>query len=190
MVDCSLSWSRHINYIVSKMGRAIGIARKVCSFVARPLLRQIVQSLVLCHLDYCSTVWSSAASGDLRKLQVVQNRAARLVLGCPLRSNVSRMHACLSWLTVENRLSLNTLVLFKTVMSSKTPAFINSQIVFSNTVHGHNTRGSSNGQLVLPHPRNNFLKRSFIYRSLSLWNNLPLCLCCIYSKSAFKLNFI
>ena len=94
MVDCSLSWSHHINYIILKMGRAISVVRKCCSSVTRPLLRQIVQSLVLCHLDYCSTVWSSAASGDLSKIQVVQNKAARLVLNCPLR-NVSRMHACL-----------------------------------------------------------------------------------------------
>ena len=168
------------------MGRAVGVVRKCCSFVPRPLLRQIVQSLVLCHLDYCSTVWSSAASGDMRKLQVVQNRAARLILNCPLRANVSGMHACLSWLTVQNRVSFNTILMFKTVMSNKTPVFINSQIVFRNTVHGHDTRGSSKGQLVLPRPKYSILKRSFIYRSLSLWNDLPRNLCCINSKLTFK----
>ena len=147
---------------------------------------QIVQSLVLCHLDYCSTVWSSAASGDLRRLQVVQNRAARLVLNRPLRANVDHMHACLSWLTVENRLSFNTLLMFKTVMSSQTPLFIISQSVLSNTVHGHDTRGSRNGQLVLPCPKSNSLKRSLIYRSLSLWNDLPRHLCSINSKLTFK----
>ena len=186
MVDCTLSWSHHINYIILKMGRAIGTSRKCASFVARPLLCQIVQSIVLCHLDYCSMVWSSAASGDLKKLQVVQNRAARLVLGCSLRSNVSRMHTCLSWLTVENRLMCNSLVLFKSVMSSKMPDFINKQVVFSNTVHKHYTRGASNGQLVVPIPRTNALRRSFIYRCVTLWNNLPPNICCIYSKSTFK----
>lgn len=108
---CTLSWSHHIHYIALEMGRAIGISRK--SFVARPFLRQIVQSLVLSHLDYCSMAWSSTVTGDLRKLLVVQNRVVQLVLGCSLRSNVSHMHACLSWLTVEKRLMCNTLVLFK-----------------------------------------------------------------------------
>lgn len=51
MLDCTLSWSHHINYIVTKMGRAVGISRKCASLVARPLLCQIVQSLVLCHLN-------------------------------------------------------------------------------------------------------------------------------------------
>lgn len=156
----------------------------MCTFCCSPILCQIVQSLVLCHLNYCSMVWSSAACGELRKFQVVQNRAARLVLGCSFRSNVNRMHDCLSWLTVEKRLSFNILVLFKTVISSKTPLFLLEQFVYSNSVHDHNTRGSSNGQLVLPRPITNALLRSFIYRSISLWNNLPLC--CIRSKLAFK----
>lgn len=73
MVDSTLTWSSHINTVVSKMGRAIGTVRRCCSSVSRPLLRQIVQSLVLCHLNYCSTVWSSTNSGELKKLQVVQN---------------------------------------------------------------------------------------------------------------------
>ena len=173
MVDSSLTWSSHINSIVMKMGRAIGSARRCCSTVSRPLLRQIVQSLVLCHLDYCSTVWSSANCGELRKLQVVQNRAARLVLGCSMRASVTMMHNSLSWLTVQNRLSLNSIMLFKSVISHNVPVFIHDQIIFCNSTHRHNTRRASNGQLVIPGPRTNALKRSFIYRALSLWNILP-----------------
>ena len=107
-------------------------------------------------------------------------------MSASFRTKVDQLHACLSWLTVENRLSFNILLLFKTVMCSQTPLFIQSQIVFSNTVHGHNTRASSNGQLVLPRPKSNSLKRSFIYRSLSLWNDLPRHLCSINSKLTFK----
>jgi len=46
MLDSRLSFSNHIYQIISKMGRAVGISRKCASFVARPLLCQIVQSLV------------------------------------------------------------------------------------------------------------------------------------------------
>ena len=148
MVDSTLTWSSHINSVVSKMGRAIGTVRRCCSSVTRPLLRQIVQSLVLCHLDYCSAVWSSANGGELKKLQVVQNRAARLVLGCSMRTNVATMHESLAWLTVQNRLIYNSLILFKSVVTKNAPAFIHSQIIFCYSVHNHNTRNARNGQLV------------------------------------------
>ena len=186
MVDCSLTWSSHISSIILKMGRAIGAVRRCCSIVSLPLLRQIVQSLVLCHLDYCSPVWSSANYGDLRKLQVVQNRAARLVLGCPMRTNITLMHDSLSWLTVLKRLSFNSLMLFKSVMSRSTPVYIHSQIFFSNTAHGHNTRLASDGHLVIPRPRTNFLKKAYSYRVISSWNSLPRELHFTDSRLAFK----
>ena len=61
-LDCKLSWSKHIDSMVVKMGRDL--------------------SLVLSNLDYCPVVWSSAARKDLVKLQLVQNRAARFALIC------------------------------------------------------------------------------------------------------------
>ena len=73
-------------------------------------------------------------------------------------------------------------------MTVKIPVFIHDQIIFTNTIHNHYTRGSSNGQLELPTSKNinNALRRSFIFRSLTSWNNLPQYLCCIYSKYTFK----
>ena len=186
MVDSTLTWTNHITSVVSKMGRAIGTVRRCCASVSRPLLRQIVQSLVLCHLDYCSTVWSSANSGELKKLQVAQNRAARLVLGCSMRTNVAVMHESLAWLTVQNRLNSNTLILFKSVLTNNVPVSIHSQIIFSSSVHDHNTRNARNGQLAIPRPRTNALKKSFIYRALALWNNLPSELHFIESRLTFK----
>ena len=80
-LDGELSWSDHINKIAAKMGAGIGAARKFAPFLPPLLLNQIVCSLVLCHLDYCTGVWSSASKGLINKLQIMQNKAARLVLG-------------------------------------------------------------------------------------------------------------
>ena len=103
-----------------------------------------------------------------------------------MRTNITLMHNGLSWLTVLKRLSFNSLMLFKSVTSNYTPVFIHSQIIFSNTAHGHNTRNASNGHLVTPYPRTTFLKRSFIYRALPLWNHLPRELHFIESRLTFK----
>jgi hypothetical protein len=64
----------------------------------------VVQALVLSHLDYYLVIWSSAAKKDLAKLQLAQNRAARLALNCTYRTN-NNMHACLSWLRVDEWLT-------------------------------------------------------------------------------------
>jgi len=107
-------------------------------------------------------VWASAAKSELRKLQIAQNKAARLVLGCSTRSNINCVHDSLGWLMVENWLALSTAVMFKSVLIKKTPDFLFKQVVFRSTVHDYVTRGSSSGQLEVPHPRTNALSRSFI----------------------------
>jgi hypothetical protein len=52
---------------------------------------QVLQALVLSYLDCCPVMWSRAAKKDLVKLQLAQNRAARLALHCNQRANINTM---------------------------------------------------------------------------------------------------
>lgn len=185
-LDSALSWSDHITKIVSRMGGALAVTRKCAPFLKRSMLNQIVRSLVLCHLDYCSGVWSSASKGLIRKLQVAQNKAARLVLGCSSRSNVTRMHESLQWLNVESRLLANVLIFFHKVNQTQTPTFIFQNITYRSDLHPHSTRAASSRQMILPRPRTNSLKKTFLNRAIGFWNCLPNHLRLITCIASFK----
>ena len=77
-LDSKLSWSKHIDAVVAKMGRSLSITKRCSAFLITPSTRQVLQALVLSHLDYCSVVWSGATKKDLGKLLLAQNRATRL----------------------------------------------------------------------------------------------------------------
>ena len=51
--------------------------------------KQVLQALVVSHLNtYCSVVWSGAIKRDLSKLELAQNKAARLALNStPVTNN-------------------------------------------------------------------------------------------------------
>lgn len=68
---------------------------------------KVLQCLALSHLHNCLVICYSAAKNGLQKVQIVQNRAADLVLNCPFRQQVEEMHAGLFWLMVEERLLLS-----------------------------------------------------------------------------------
>ena len=72
-----------------------------------------MQALVLSNLDYCPVALSSAAKKDLVKLQLAQNRTARFALNCNQRDDINTMHASLSWLRVEERLTASLLLFYK-----------------------------------------------------------------------------
>lgn len=69
------TWSCQFDKIVAKRGTAVSVIRRCAYFLTDHSDRQIIQSLVLSHLDYCSVVWSSATKNNLHKLQLVQNKA-------------------------------------------------------------------------------------------------------------------
>ena len=160
--------------VVAKMGRAVAVTRKCAQFLNSRLFSRVVCTLALCHLDYCSVVWSAASSSHLlSKLQVAQNKAARLVLGCSLRTSVAEMHDRLAWLGVKHRLSANMLVYFHKIINTRTPKFLYDNIIYYSDMHSHYTRGANSHQISLPLPKSDSLKKTVFYRSIVLWNNLP-----------------
>ena len=91
-LDCKLSWSKHVDTTVAKMGISLSIIKHCSAFLTTLSTRQVLQALVLLYLDYCSVVWSVATKRDVRKLQLAQNRA----LKCTQRANNNNIHDMLN----------------------------------------------------------------------------------------------
>ena len=76
-----LSWNPHIDYIVSKANRMLGLIKRTCKGLDDPkTLRTLYCSLVRSNLEYCSVVWSPYTKRNTDKLERVQRRATKLIL--------------------------------------------------------------------------------------------------------------
>ena len=139
-LDNLLSWSYQIDDIVTKMGKGITNARKCIAYVPSNSMADDVRSIVLSHLEYCPVVWSSAARKHRLKLQVAQNRAARLTLNCSFRTNVMEMHRELSCLTVEANCEYHILRFMHNVIWKKTPHFFCECLLLAGFCHTYTTR--------------------------------------------------
>ena len=77
-------------------------------FLTLEATKLLVQALVLSKLDYCSVVWGGINSTSVTKLQRAVNFAARVIYGAQKSDHVTPLLQTLNWLTVRNRLDLNT----------------------------------------------------------------------------------
>jgi len=62
----------------------------------------LVRALVLSLLDYCNGLFSSSSNSRIKRLQHVQDAAARLLYNAPPHAHASPLRKQLHWLPVSN----------------------------------------------------------------------------------------
>ena len=185
-VDDKLSWNKQIDQIVKKMGRSMGAIKHCRRHLPTFLIKQLVQALVISQIDYCSMIWSNTTESNLNRLQVAQNKAARLVLQCSYRTSVSTMNNELAWLSVKGRLHYSLLCFTKNIITSKAPEIIYKNLLLFSDIHHYDTRQSSEGRYLLPACSTKVKQKTFYYRAMVAWNSLPVFLLDMNSASFKK----
>jgi hypothetical protein len=79
LVDEHLTWEEHITAISKKISRSIGIITILRKCMKTELLVNLYYSLVYSHIIYGIHVWGSACQKELEKIQVLQNKAVRVI---------------------------------------------------------------------------------------------------------------
>ena len=119
---------------------------------------------------YCSNVWANTTNKNVRKLQVVQNFACRIVNGAKNYDHVTPILKSLSLLPVKDQLYYRQAIMAFKYMTSRAPEYLTSQFIIREQVSERTTRSSQ--KLNIPLFRTASGQRIFYYRTVKLWNNL------------------
>ena len=126
--------------------------------------------VVFSKLFYCSSVWGNTSKRNLHKLQLVQNFAARIVLGLRKFDHISQGRRSLRWLDVTEKVLFNDLVLAFKCVNGLAPDYLGKYFLKRSAVHNKNTRGSNN--FVVLRCRLSMGQRAFYFRGPREWNGL------------------
>ena len=130
-------------------------------------------------------MWGNCNKGLSEKLQRLQNRAARILMSASYDSNLDHLFRALGWRRLYyQRLAQKSILMYKT-LHGMTPDYLRLRFVYHDSARAYRLRNTEN-KLVLPQPRNDYLKRSFLYSRAQLWNNLPVELRQASSLTDFK----
>ena len=90
--------------ITSKANGTLGFQRRNLKISSKRTKELAYKALVRPTLEYASTVWDPHEKGEVKKLEMVQRRAARFVCGrYHNRSSVSSMIQDLGWPSLQQR---------------------------------------------------------------------------------------
>ena len=158
-LDKNLNWEKHIDYISSKVSSGIGAIKRLREFVDQSTLVKVYNALIQPYFDYCSEVWDCFNKGLSDRLQKLQNRAARMIMGLKNEHGQSAIALkSLGWMTLEEqRAQLKAKLMFKTVNGLAPQRLCD---IFKNVdeIHNYNLRCSAT-KLYIPKPKTEFLQK-------------------------------
>ena len=167
VIDHNLKWNDHIDHIMKSVGRNLHLLRRMSWFLPRNARLAFYFAYIAPHFNYCSLVWDSCCSRLLKRLQLAQNYAARLILKLPKFSSATEARSTLGWLTLDQLRHRELIKLLQSSMpgSSKplTP-YLDQLLVRTSDLHHHHTRASANGSYRIEPVKTNSGKRSISYR--------------------------
>ena len=110
-----------------------------------------------------------------RRLQSVQNAAARLVSGARRRDHITPVLQQLHWLPVRQRIEFKVAGLVHQSLAGVTPAYLADDCCLLSDAGRRPLRSDSNElwNLLVPHIHSKLGDRSFSFAGPLLWNDLP-----------------
>ena len=111
----------------------------------------LINAFVFSKFSYCSTVWSSTSKKNVRKPQLVQNYACKIIAGLRKYHHVSEVLKSFKWLNVRDKLLFNDLVMVYKCLKNLTPGYLHGRFQYRAKTHQRVTR--QNNDLTLPQYR-------------------------------------
>ena len=181
-------WNTHISAICNKVSPKIEMLRKLKYKLPKEQICTIYESIIQPHFDYCISVWGHTSKNNINMLQRLQNRAARVITGIyDWNYSVSQLVRSLGWMTIEEQVKYFTLLLAFKSVNGQAPSYLCEKFTFYESTYG--TRAMDGFKLREPKPNLDIFKRSFMYSSTKLWNNIPQSLRESPSLNTFKHNY-
>ena len=181
VIDSKLKFSFHIDVLAGKLSRVVGVIRKITCLINSHHMRTLYFSLFYSILIYGITVWGSAGTIQLSRIVTIYNRMVRLMMP----GSTAQSFTTLKLLTFHDIYKYFILVKTFSVIKGGDNYFHG---IFSNYLSNNNysTRLMTNAKYILPRFHLSSSQRSFLYRGIIHWNDLPTELRTISQLNTFK----
>ena len=115
VINNRFSWSNHTDCIRGKISKKLGLLRRIKSCLALNARITFFNGFILPLFDYGDIIWGDGGNAYLMsELQVLQNKAARLILDLPAHSSAAEALKRLRWKPLlRPRMEHHTIFMYK-----------------------------------------------------------------------------
>ena len=150
-LDRHLNYDNHISQLASScMNKLYQINRAKNSFDPKTL-SEVVSSLVINNMLYCSSMWSNTSASNVKKLQSIENFACKIITKTRKYDHVTPLLRELDWLPVDKLLYFRDSVLTYKCLNNLAPDHLCNKFKKRSSIHNRKTRTHNSLQIPRSH---------------------------------------
>ncbi len=183
--DMHLTMSDHVKETCRKCNFHLRRIATIRAYITKSVCHKLVIALVVSNLDYCNALLCDIPSYLVRKLQVVHNRAARLVTLTRPRAHITPVLEALHWLPITHRITFKLCVYVYKCLNGLAPSYL-ADLLTPKTRNPRLRQLHDHLELSVPRVGKDVGRRAFGTSAPAYWNALPLSLREAPSLMSFK----
>ena len=172
-LDPLLSFQAHIDYLNSKISPRLYMLGRSREFMDKSSARMIYEATILPLLYYCDTVFYALNQRESNVLQLLQNKALRIITLRNRWASTDGMHTEVGCLRLDTARTCHVAILMKKCINKSVPPYLQELFQPLHNRHDYITRGSSQNDFVIPLRRSSQGQKSISFVGPNIWNKLP-----------------
>ena len=110
-IQANLKWNTQVEMLLNKLRKRITGLMKIRFIGTFNLRKTITEGIFNSVLVYCLPLFGGMGVGSVRQLQIMQNKAARIVTSMPHVASRSSMFEKLKWLSINQLVFYHSVIL-------------------------------------------------------------------------------
>jgi hypothetical protein len=172
LFDKSIDLKQHITATCKSANYHLYNIGRLRKYLTKEACETLVHAFITTKLDYCNSLFYGLPDLLLRKLQKIQNTAARIVCRLPKIHHITPSLKSLHWLPVKERIEFKVLLIVYKALNGCAPDYISELL----TPYHPNRPLRPRENMALCELRSNYESyggRAFKISAPKLWNKLP-----------------
>ncbi|XP_068571421.1 uncharacterized protein [Cebidichthys violaceus] len=170
-MDSDLNLNSHIKTITKSAYYHLKNISRIRGLMSQQDLEKLVHAFIFSRLDYCNGVFTGLCKKSTRKLQLIQNAAARVLTKTKKVDHITPVLRSLHWLPVQQRIDFKILLLVYKALNGLGPKYISDLLL--PYVPSRPLRSSGTGLLSVPRVRTKHGEAAFSFSAPHIWNKVP-----------------
>ena len=138
----TFAFTRHVNKNISSAYYKLRQLYRFKNFLSHESKVNVCETYVLCHFNYCDSVYFNIPEFLKNKIQKCQNACFRFIFGLKKYDHISNCFKSLNTLNMQDRRICHGLTLMRKIKYKIAPVYLVERITLHENIHSYNTRNT------------------------------------------------